>query len=260
MNTNDPFYAILLMIAILVCLEIGRRLGRAHLKASGGSSSNTGSNTIETAIFALFGLLLAFTFSGATTRFEQRRDLVVQEANSIGTAYLRLNLLEQSAQNKLRPLFRDYVESRLRTYESIRQGEEGFKEGLAKSTQIQNSIWQIATQASEKAGSPAVMELVLPPINDMIDITTTRIAAMRTHPPVIIYSLLVVFSLAGALMAGYGMAANKARQWLHMLLFAFAIAATIYVVLDIEHPRQGFIRVDGIDIHLIELLESMKKD
>lgn len=257
MHTNYPILAILLMIAILICLELGRRLGMARTAVT-HSAPSTGTSTIEAAVFALFGLLLAFTFSGAVSRFEQRRDLVVQEANSIGTAYLRLNLLDEVSQQKLKPLFRKYVESRLDAYSAIRAGDEAFKRGLEKSAQLQVTIWDLAAQSSEKARSPAVMTLVLPPINDMIDITATRVAAIRTHPPIIIYWLLAAFSLAGALIAGYGMAADKQRQWLHMLLFAFAIAGTTYVILDVEYPRLGFIRVDNIDIHLKELLESMK--
>lgn len=164
MHSNYPLLAVLLMFSILACLEIGRKIGFSH-RAKTHVSANTGTSSIEAAVFALFGLLLAFTFSGAANRFEQRRDLVVQEANSIGTAYLRLNLLDTAAQDNLRTLFREYVESRLRDYESIKQGEGAFKEGLAQSQQIQNKIWEIATKASERAKSPAVMTLVLQPPN-----------------------------------------------------------------------------------------------
>lgn len=256
MENSYPLLAIILMLAIVACLELGRRLGLAHQKNN--HSTIAGTSTVEGAVFALFGLLIAFTFSGAASRFEHRRDLVVQEANAIGTAYLRLDLLDKGSQEKLKPLFHEYVESRIRSYQALKEGKNAFNVGLAESSHLQSNIWKLASEGAAAANSPAVMTLVLPPINDMIDITSTRVAAMRTHPPEIIYILLVVFSLVSSLIAGYSMAVDKKRQVLHMLLFAFAIAGTIYVILDLEYPRQGFIRVDSIDTHLKELLSSMK--
>jgi hypothetical protein len=249
--------AIVLLLSLMVVLELGRQLGLSHTKQRG--SPNKGSASVEAAVFALFGLLLAFTFSGAATRFEHRRDLVVQEANSIGTAYLRIDLLDRQAQEKLYPLFKSYVQSRLDAYQSISSGQEEFKKKITLSSDIQNQIWQLATEGAARAKSPSVMNLVLPPINDMIDITSTRLAAMRNHPPPIIFVLLVAFSFACALIAGYSMSVDPRRNWLHMILFTLCVAGTIYVILDLEYPRYGFIRVDGVDVHLQDLLDSMSK-
>lgn len=257
MTSPYLIFAAFLLFSLLAVLELGRRLGLSHMRVRGSSSK--GSATVETAVFALFGLLLAFTFSGAATRFEHRRDLVVQEANAIGTAYLRIDLLDQQTQERLYPLFKSYVQSRLDAYQSITSGQAEFKAKLAESTKIQVEIWQVATAGASRAKSPSVMNLVLPPINDMIDITSTRLAAMRNHPPTIIFVLLVAFSFACALIAGYSMSVDSRRNWLHMILFTICVAGTIYVILDLEYPRYGFIRVDSVDVHLRDLLESMKK-
>ncbi|MCU1247900.1 MAG: hypothetical protein JWQ49_929 [Edaphobacter sp.] len=101
----------------LVLIELGRRFRVRH-KAPPESTA------IEIAIFALFGLLLAFTFSGAVARYDAHRRLVVEETNAIGTAYLRLDLLPPAAQPPLRQLFRDYTDSRLHLYDAV--SEEGF--------------------------------------------------------------------------------------------------------------------------------------
>ena len=257
MESLYPAFAVLLLIFIFVFLEIGRRLGLFALKR-GENDLERGNSNVETAVFAIFGLLLAFTFYGAADRFLHRRDFVVLEVNAIGTAYLRLDLLDRRAQEELRPLFRSYVQSRIDAYRTIPEGEEAVLVGLKESAILQQKIWEVAVQSTSRATSPAVMSLVLPPINEMIDITTTRLAAMRTHPPLIIYALLVTFALASALIAGYSMAIGKKRHWFHLLLFAFCIAGTIYVILDMEYPRRGHIRVDEIDRHLVELLESMR--
>ena len=100
--------------------------------------------------------------------------------------------------------------------------------------------------------------LLLPALNAMIDITTTRTMAGQMHPPMIIFALLFGLALASSLLVGYGMASSKARNWLHMLGLAFVMAVSIYVILDIEYPRLGFIRVDDFDRALVESRESMK--
>jgi len=92
----------------------------------------------------------------------------------------------------------------------------------------------------------------------MIDITTTRTTATRFHPPTIIYVLLILLALASALLAGHAMATAKARSWAHVVGFAVAMAVSLYVILEIEYPRLGLIRVDSFDETLAELRQLMK--
>ena len=91
----------------------------------------------------------------------------------------------------------------------------------------------------------------------MIDITTTRAVAARNHPPPTIYAMLVLISLASALLIGYSMAANARRSWIHILLMSVSIAIAIYVILDLEFPRLGLLRVDNADRVLLEVRQSM---
>src|SRR5437764_15377105 len=108
-------FAVLLFGGMLIMLEVGRRLGiRRRLTESEGERGSLG--TIEGAMFALFGLVMAFTFSGAASRFNEKRRLIAEEANTIETAYLRFHLLSQEARTELQELFRQYVDSRLETY------------------------------------------------------------------------------------------------------------------------------------------------
>ena len=107
-----------LFAGMLVLLETGRRLGLRRL-ARDSEAARAGFGVVGGAIFALMGLLIAFTFSGAASRFDTRRQLVVEEANAIGTAYLRLDLLPANAQSALRESFRQYVEARLDVYRKL---------------------------------------------------------------------------------------------------------------------------------------------
>jgi hypothetical protein len=98
---------------------------------------------------------------------------------------------------------------------------------------------------------------MLPALNAMIDIATTRLMAVRVHPPLVVFGMLVALTLAGALMAGHAMAAARTRSWVHALGFAAVMALTIYVIVDFEYPRLGFIRVDSADEVLVDLRKSM---
>ena len=100
--------------------------------------------------------------------------------------------------------------------------------------------------------------LLLPALNQMIDITTTRTMAAKIHPPLIIFVMLVVLTLVGALFAGYGMAAAKTRSWVHMIGFALVMAAGVYIILDLEYPRLGLIHIHAADQVLVDLRQSMK--
>jgi hypothetical protein len=252
-----PLFAVLQFLGIIVLLETGRRLGvRRRAKESEGERSNLG--TIEAAVFALFGLLMAFTFSGAASRFNEKRMLIAEEVNTIETAYLRLHLVPQEAEFALQELFRQYLDSRLATYSKLPDMEAAALE-MAKSKKIQEDIFTQAVAATRQPNShPAAGWLLLPALNNMIDISTTRTMVLESHPPRIIYLLLFCLALICSLLAGYRMASGPHRSWLHILGFAAITVAITYVALDIEYPRVGLIRLESADQALVKLREHMK--
>jgi len=139
--------------------QLGRRIGTRRLAAlPPGTSWEIG--TLDGAVFALLGLLIAFTFSGAVTRFEARRHLVVEETNAIGTAYLRLDLLPVAAQPALRDAFRRYLDARLEVYRSL-PDLVAAKQALARSVQIQGEIWRGAVAACRADPTSSTTILVL---------------------------------------------------------------------------------------------------
>jgi hypothetical protein len=234
-------------------LDVGRRIAarQAELDPEG---ARAGIGAVEGAVFGLLGLLIAFSFSGAATRFEARRDLVREEANAIGTAWLRIDLLPGEAQAGMRELFRRYLDSRIETYRKA-PDMAAVRAEYARSVGLQGEIWSAAITGTREAGSPATM-LLLPALNQMIDITTTRLVATQAHPPLIVFAMLVVLTLGAALLAGYGAMGN--RSWLHRIAFAFAMSFTVYVILDLEFPRLGLIRIDTADQVLSDLRQSFE--
>jgi hypothetical protein len=251
-----PFAAALL-VGMLVCLEVGRRMGVRDRKGT-LDQQVTGLGTVEGAVFGLYALLLAFTFSSATSRFDARRQLIAVEANAIGTAYLRLDLLPPEAQPPLRERFRHYVDTRV----DLTRGDKDMaavQENLSYTASLQSDIWARALAATRLPGAhPDAGKLLLPALNDMIDIVTTRIMGMRSHPPLVIFGLMFVLALMCALLAGYGMAPSEHRRWAHILGFAVITVFSVYLVLEIEYPRRGFIRLDKYDQVLVELRQRLK--
>jgi hypothetical protein len=250
-------FSVLLFGCMLIMLEVGRRVGiRRRSKESEGERGSLG--TIEGAVFALFGLVVAFTFSGAASRFNEKRMLIAEEANTIETAYLRLLLLPQQVQPELQELFRRYIDSRLETYRKLPNMKAAEAE-MANSKNLQDEIWTKAVAASALPNShPDAGKLLLPALNNMIDITTTRKMALHTHPPNIIYALLFSLGLICSLLAGYRMAIGQQRSWLHILSFAAITVIVVYVIIDVEYPRAGLIRLQGFDQLMVDVRQHMK--
>jgi hypothetical protein len=246
-----------LFAAMIILIEVGRCIGVRRL-AKDPEAGRVGVGALEAGVFGLLGLLIAFTFSGAASRFDARRQMVVQETNNIGTAYLRLDLLPVEAQPTMRDIFRRYVDARIAIYQKL-PDIDAAKEELVKANNLQREIWRQAVSAGRLPNAPtAATAQVLPAINAMFDITTTRTMATQMHPPIVIYVMLIGLALAGSLLAGSAMAASKSRSWLHIIGYPLVMSIAIYVIVDLEFPRLGLIRVDAFDRALVELRESMK--
>lgn len=245
-----------LFLGMLLFLEIGRRIGLRHLAQEGELAR--GVSTAEGAVFGLLGLLIAFTFSGAASRFEDRRHLITEEANAIGTAYLRLDLLPAANQPELRALFYDYTGLRANIYHNARD-MAAVQQRLTTTVQLQDQIWQQALLAARKPDAPAhAIMLLAPALNEMIDITTTRWMVTQNHPPLVIFLLLAFLSLIGSLLIGYEMAENPHRSWLHCVAFACIMSLCIYVIVDLEFPRLGLFTITAADQVLFDLQASMR--
>jgi hypothetical protein len=247
----NPLLVVGLFGGMLLFLEIGRRFGRWREEAVGSAF-----NALGGAIFGLMGLLIAFTFNGAATRFEAKRQLIVNETNAIGTAYLRIDLLPFPRQAPLRDSFRRYLDARMAFYGKLLDTSAAEVEA-SRAAALEREIWSQAVVACREAPSPATTTLFLSSLNAMIDITTTRDLALQTHPPTMIFALLGVLLLICSLLAGFDTASHNSRSPVHMLGFAAVLAITVYVILDYEYPQIGFIRLDATDQALAQLRQSM---
>lgn len=248
-------FAAVLFGGVLVCMRIGWRIGRRRLLAL-GEDGQAGLGALDGAVFGLMGLLVAFTFTGAAARFDARRSLVTEHVNAIGTAWLRLDLLTEPEREKARDGFRRYVDTQIEIV-----GNSGKKDdvlaGMAKLSSIQEEIWTTLVQAAKTEKTRPLTQAVLPPANDMFDLSTTRFMAAQQHPPVVVFLMLGILVLVSGLLAGYGMAKAERQSALHLFGFATIMALSVYLILDIEFPRLGLVRIDSFDRAMIDLRQSM---
>ncbi len=249
--------ALCLLVAMLVCLELGRRYGlRTGLHE--GEKVSGGKRIVEGAFFGLFSLLLGFSFSGAVGRFEIRRALIVQEANEVSTAYQRVDLLAPDVQPQMKELFRAYLDDRLAVYRVLPELDAAKRE-LAESLDKQDQIWKLAVASTRDATShPDSGKLLLPALNSMMDVSNTRTWAALTHPPTAIFAFLFLIALICAFIAGSSLAGPRPDTWMHVIAFALLACMCVYIILEIEYPRIGFLNIQKYDRALVDVRESMK--
>lgn len=249
-------FSVVLFFLMFLFLKLGNWIGLSHL----GRLSQLppgGVNIAENAVLGLLALLIAFTFAGSNAKFDHRRELIVSEVNAIHSAYLRVDMLSPHAQTAMHQHLIKYIESRINFYRAFPNLDVAHK-FLEESAQIEDQLWQEAVTGC-KENNQAACIVLLPALTNMIDLAEERTAVLKMHPPIIIFALLVGLALMSALLAGYSMAEQRELSYLHIISYVAITAITIYVVLDMEYPRYGLIRLDPFDQLLVELHDSMVK-
>jgi hypothetical protein len=220
-------------------------------------NKSEGLKILEGALFALMGLLIAFTFNSAHYKFDHRRQLIIEEANAIGTTYLRLDLVDNPTQNQLKDYLREYLASRIKTYRLLPNAELAIQE-MNRTKQLQQHIWDLSVHACKTQNIPAICIILLPSLNSMFDIANTRYANTKIHPPWIVFVLLIGVSIISSFLAGFDIGIQSMGSKIFLFCYAILIALTIYIVIDMEFPRLGLIRVDSFDQVLMDVGASMK--
>ena len=247
--------AIGLFLAMLLFLEIGRRIGVRRLQMS-GPDARVGVGVVDSAVYAVLALFLGFAFSGATGRFDHRRELVAHEITSIGTAWSRIDMLPSELQTPVRAEFQRYVDALVSSYLTPGTAAEAERQRNA-TTRVKSDLWARAVAACSTAVGEKARMLLLPAINEMFDNVEREHLARRMHPPGVIYVMLGVAAMAASLFAGYAMSNAVTRNWLFTVGIAATISIMTYVIIELEYPRLGWVRVNGFDQALVELRATL---
>lgn len=244
---EDLARAVALFAGLFVAFEIGFWFGKRARRRDAGVAGQVGA--IQGATLGLLGLLLGFSFAAAGARFLERQDLIVQEANAIGTAWLRADLLDEPQRSDLRAALRRYTERRLEL--SSRLGMGLTPESMAEMERLQVRIWAAAI-AGVNAKLP-VMVGVLPPVNEVIDLHSTRVAAGRKHLPMLVMGLLIACSLLAIGDIGYGCGTGGQRHASMTVPLAVVIGTALWITMDLDHPRAGLIQLNDAPLAELEL-------
>ena len=220
----------------LLSVEAGRRLADyRHRHEAQEKESPVGGMVGGT--LGLLAFMLAFTFGLANTRYEARRQVLLQEANAVGTCYLRAAMLQEPMRTDARNLLREYVDIRL---DAVNPGK--LAQGMAKSEEIHQRLWTVAVATAEKERS-AITSLFIQSLNQVIDLHSTRVmAGVRSRVPGIIWIVLYMLLILAMLMLGYQSGLAKSKRSIAVLALVIGFSSVFFLIADLDRPGQGLLK------------------
>ena len=248
-----PLWCLFLATAAvaLLSIEAGFRLGR-YRSTFAEPEKETAAGTIAGATLGLLAFLLAFTFGMASSRYEVRRQVFLSEVTAIGTTYLRTDLLPEPYRSESRDLLREYVDLRREDLHP-----ENIAQALRRAEALQGRLWSRAAAAGKAAPGSIVAGLYIQSLNEVIDLQTKRVAAvLRSRVPGVIWIVLYAITILSMAATGYHSGLSSARRPLDIPILALVFAAVMFLIADLDRPREGMIRVDQQS--MVELRNSME--
>ena len=232
-------------------LEGGYRLGIwRHARVAEEKDAPVGA--MVASVLGLLAIMLAFTFSLAASRFDVRRQVVLEEANAIGTTYLRMRLLPEPQRSESARMLREYVDVRVCAVQ-----ERRIAEGLARSEMLHEQLWSQATAVAERNPSSIMTGLFIQSLNEMIDLHAKRLlVGLRSRIPFSIWVAPVSLALTGMASTGYHAGLSATRRSPAELLLALAFAGVLFLIVDLDRSQEGLFTVS--QEAMIDLQKSMK--
>ena len=249
------FLTIIIFLLILLFNWFGFKFKKWHLeKYPGRVPEDLGA--VEGSMLGVMALLLGFTFSIAISKFESRRQVTVEEANEIGTAILRSDMYPDSVRNPLRADFKEYIETRIAYYD-VGSDEEKIKQELEKAAGISGRIWKRVALQAQNPSNVAITTQMIPAVNDMIDIVTTRDASRISRVPRLVLWVLLGLVLISAFVLGSDYNGKK-RNRILIVSYALAMTITLNLIAELDRPREGLINLNAIEKKITDLRELVK--
>jgi hypothetical protein len=246
-----PLWALLvcIMLVVLLSVEGGYRIGRFRARRAHEMETPVGEMVAST--LGLLAFILAFTFGLAASRFDAKRQLLVDEANAIGTTYLRADMLPER-RDELRALLREYVDVRI---DAINPGK--LAQSIRRSEDLQNRLWGLTVPIAVKNPNSIIVGLFVQSLNDVIDLHTKRLAAaVRNRIPFAIWAALYGISVFSFAAMGYHSGLTGTTRSLVIIAVAFTFSVVIVLIADLDRSQEGVLTVSPQA--LIDLRQSMR--
>jgi hypothetical protein len=237
-----------LFVVLLVLVEIGHRIG-LRLAVDTDEVRHEQLVGARDGISVLLSLLLGFTLAMALARFDERKRLVVDEANAIGTTSLRAQMLPEPARGKMLSLLREYVDARIGFSKAGLQAAD-FQQSLAHTKELQNEMWQQSVEVARQSPT-TITSIFVQSLNESIDLSEKRLAMLENRVPTAIWVMLALISLLTCLTVGLTV---RRRFWFVMVLPPLMIAIVMALIADLNSPRTGTIQIGR------ESMERVRQD
>lgn len=255
-GTNQLVISAVLMVLLVLAAEVGYRAGAKPVF----TLSDVGKSHLSTifgGILGLLALLLGFTFAMSLSRYDLRKQLVTQEANALGTAYLRAQLLPEPEKKEVADLLRKYVDVRL---EFFRAGvdQSQLDKVTAETEHLQDQIWSRLSSAVTKDDREVTTGMFLESVNEVFDLQNARQSAMDNHVPESVLILLILVAFIAVLCVGYGGGLEKCRHMFSTMMLVVLLVLVISTIMDLDRPRRGLIKVGQAS--MIRLQSSLHQD
>jgi hypothetical protein len=238
-------------VAVVVAHAVGDLLGRRR-RASGLDAAELG--TVQGGLLGLLGLLLALSFASAASRFADRQELILQESNAIGTAYLRADLLPAPHADALRAALKAYVTARVAFYDAGADGD-AVRAAISRAETLHQAMWSAGVAGVREI--PTTTPVVLPALNDVIDLHAARVEALRRHLPSAVVLLLLLTAMLVAASIGFSTGLTGVRRPWANFAFVAVTAGVLALTLDLDFPRVGIVQVGQLP--MLELQQSLGK-
>ncbi len=240
-QANEALVILCLFATLLAVAEIGFRQGRAA-SASYGEAGKSQVSTLQGATLGLLALLLAFSFAMAEARFEARRTLVVDEANSISSVYLESQMLPAPERDEIANLLRTYVDARIEFF-AAGLDPATLKDADDKARADQRELWAKALAVEQRNPSPVPSGLFITALTNAFDVYEKREAARQNHVPEVVLWLLFFVTVGSMEFVGYVCGIEKHRSLSRSIVIALLLSLVILVIIDLDRPRRGLIEV-----------------
>ena len=236
---------VVVTVVLLLAHEIGYRL-RAWAKHPEDKDWEKEVHQTRNQIAVLLSLLIGFAMSMAVSRFDERKQLVIDEANAIGTAYLRVGMQVEPMPTLAPAMFRDYVDARLAIF-GTSSGVDERDPAVRRARQIQDELWKQATATARKTPTP-IAALYVAALNEMIDLDAKRVAAQRNRIPLDIWALMSVLAILTSLIVGYG---QRHRAAMATFIPVLMVAISLSLIADLDSPANGLIQVSQQSMQIL---------
>ncbi|MGO9021755.1 MAG: hypothetical protein ACLQVJ_25750 [Syntrophobacteraceae bacterium] len=251
---NTTGYPLLVFVLSFFGLSLSAFIGASFLKRQRKLEEDIRDDfgVIQAATLTLLGLIIGFTFSMALNRYDQRKNYEAEEANAIGTEYVRADLLPAADAAKIRELLRNYLDQRVLFYTAT--DEQQIPQINDRTAQLESELWSVVLAPASAQPTPTAA-LVVAGMNDVFNSQGYTQAAWWNRIPTAAWVLMAVIAVFCNVLIGYGSRNVKAER-LMLLILPFVVTMAFFLIADIDSPRNGVIRVHPHN--LISLVESLR--